>query len=459
VNTLPERIHIDPNMHRWLYANLHAFPFIFEQVSLWAFCPRLFTHCNAAMDLGDLEYFVFEDPSEPFVLSCSADWYTQERRRQLPAQFAYSDFDDKARKTLVPKARVLIYSNPDAMRRRAWELADAFTEVAEATLGREIYETDVAPPRLRSNATAEERVRHAFRVANWHYAKDSALLNRQQATQADATLASFASDDFVLPPIFLHSGNLDYRNRLSAGKVLTCLYFDHFTKSQIVFGLTSGDVERFKVHVFPAWHQLLTQGFAAESVYEYRPHLPAAVTQPQDLGELVALVDPELRSEWLRKVLVRWRKCGGPRLLREAAARFHDAAGTDSRTTARVASEVEGHLRNVSEEILASHFRREERFGQGIKYAIDLVVKVGKVAWALAVMGGVRLDPTNELGLTAALEALDHDKEELAMRLQKQFGRIDQVSQPDNPYVLSRLWLRSGGMDRPIDSQVDASSV
>ena len=140
---IPKSIHIDANMHPWLYENLHLFPFVFDEVSVWGFAPRLHSLYNTALPLADLSRLLISD-CPPFVLSCASDYYTQERRATLPSFFSWHEFDDRVATQLIPQRKVMQFAGPAVMRQRAWDLADRLTDEAERYFGEEIFEADPA---------------------------------------------------------------------------------------------------------------------------------------------------------------------------------------------------------------------------------------------------------------------------------------------------------------------------
>jgi hypothetical protein len=157
------------------------------------------------------------------------------------------------------------------------------------------------------------------------------VLGDQTAAQLERAKLLVETD---LPGIFCQTTEATYLEKLQQLGPLPCLFYEHFTKAQMVDRIRANSGIPFKIFIFPRWQRLMAGAVAlpttARRLETLFPEADLLIRDAVFPAEATALADfvrrlgreapGRMTSQELVDYIVGWRKLGGPAWLRGVAA-------------------------------------------------------------------------------------------------------------------------------------------
>jgi hypothetical protein len=255
IPSIPENIHVDPNMHELIYRDLIAFSLVFDRTSLYAVSGKLLDEHFPLGHEGFIQLIEDLDDS-PFILTSPSDFYNQtvrEKRLNQAVMGWHKQFDGWVVDNRRGTDGLIVANRSEKMRADAWK----YTHKYRRFIG-EILEGKV-PVHSAPSANAQKKIIEAYDAAKRQF-------NCDKQARSDQQLAH------KLPATFYDNvkHTTDYGKLLASGDVLPLLAFEHFTKPQIIQSINPTFSKAYhgntlQMYIPASWHSLLMQGLALNS--------------------------------------------------------------------------------------------------------------------------------------------------------------------------------------------------
>ena len=253
IRSIPAHIHVDPNMHMGIYRHLLSFALVFDRVSLYGVSGTLLDEHFLPLKASGFRDLISVPKNPPFLLTAPSDFYNKQARidRHLnPRIFGWHKIDEWIVGQMTDGwAGVIQADRSQAMRDTAWSNAFQYRDVIRKRLGKDQLLTE------------------AYYAVQKQYEIDKAL----PSGDPEAVYTRILPATFFDRPI--HTGS-DYDGMLRDGDLLPLLFFEHFTKSQIIESIEQKISERnqnkikLEMYIPGDWHSPLMAGLGLFSTAE-----------------------------------------------------------------------------------------------------------------------------------------------------------------------------------------------
>ncbi|HLJ48460.1 MAG TPA: hypothetical protein VKU01_20740 [Bryobacteraceae bacterium] len=253
--SLPSNVHVDPNMHPSLYANLLLFAVVFDKTSLYAVSGNYFYH-NCPLSFEHFLDLVRDPQESPFVLTAPLEWYDKDARKDRlnPLVTAWHpDYDDVVANKQHQYGVITVRTSPK-IRDKAWTAALRYHDFVAGVLDD------------KDQDALSRKVAATYMAAQAQLISDRDGLHRRIKNHSDSTAVNLTFDGY-LPAVFYHDQrhSTNYKDLLSTDDALSCLIFEHCTKPQIITQVEAATNMRFAMFVPANWHTLLLGSVGADS--------------------------------------------------------------------------------------------------------------------------------------------------------------------------------------------------